>query len=519
MISVICLNDFLIFQVKVDEDDFFMDALEENDAEGLGSADSGEFRFKKCFSSLDDMANNEEIKTPINVPVDKSRGEIILMIIKYAIVHALSLTEMTDLFMLINCIFAYHITPNTRYLIDKLFYPKNGMELHATCPKCNAYISKFQRKDSFVKCKACKLKINVKDYKYKNFFVTMDASSHISKLIESNSEYYTFVVSERVHEKGVKRDIYDGKLYRQFFKSSSQVSKQNYATLILNTDGAPLFNSSTYSIWPIFVMVNELPVHVRTKELILVALWFGKDKPNMNVFLGPFVDQMNTLATKGVQCKINNKEVNVKVFTKVCCVDSVARAPVQGFSQFNGSYGCNQCLHPGEWVQNKKKPNNRGSENIEYPLQNKVPKNRNMEDTIEHMRLASNLNKPVFGVKNLSQLINLISFTFLSGCVSDSMHLLSGVAKQFATMLFGNKKKGGLFSKSMIPKIDNALINIKAPHQIVRLTRSFTEKEFWKAREWENWTLFFNLPILSNVLPNNFVMHWALFIEAMYLPM
>ena len=142
-----------------------------------------------------------------------------------------------------------------------------------------------------------------------------------------------------------------------------------------------------------------------------------------------------------------------------------------------------------------------------------------MEDTIEHMRLACNSKKPVFGVKNPSQLINLISFPFLSGCVSDSMHLLSGVAKQFATMLFRNKKKGGLFSKSMIPEIDNALTNIKALHQIVRLTRSFTEKEFWKAREWENWTLFFSLPILSSILPNNFVMHWALFVEGMYLLM
>ena len=126
------------------------------------------------------MASNEKMKTPVNVPVDKSPGEIILMIIKYAIVHALSLTEITDLFMLINCIFANHIIPNSRYLINKLFYPKNGMELHATCPKCNAYIGKFEWKDSFVKCEICNMKINVKDYKHKDFFVTMDASSHIS---------------------------------------------------------------------------------------------------------------------------------------------------------------------------------------------------------------------------------------------------------------------------------------------------------------------------------------------------
>ena len=122
----------------------FMDPLEENDAEGLGSADSGECTFKKCFSSLDDMANNKEIKAPINVPVDRSRGDIILMIVKYAIAHAFSLTEITDLFMLINCIFVYHIIPNFRYLMDKFFYPINCMELHATCPKCDAYAGKFK---------------------------------------------------------------------------------------------------------------------------------------------------------------------------------------------------------------------------------------------------------------------------------------------------------------------------------------------------------------------------------------
>ncbi|XP_033226058.1 uncharacterized protein LOC117178736 [Belonocnema kinseyi] len=225
-------------------------------------------------------------------------------------------------------------------------------------------------------------------------------------------------------------------------------------------------------------MVNELLMHTRRKELILVGLWFGKNKPNMNVFLGPF-----------------------------------------GFTQFNELYGFNQCLHPGECVKNPNKANSRDSGNIKYPLQNKVPKNRNIQDTIEHMRLASDSRKPVFGVKNPPQLINLISFPFLSGYGSDSMHLVSGIAKPFATMLYGNIKKGGLFPKTMILKIDIALINIKATHQIVRLTRSFTEKEFWKAREWENWTLFFNMPILSNVLPSHFVIHWALFVKAMYLLM
>lgn len=128
------------------------------------------------------------------------------------------------------------------------------------------------------------------------------------------------------------RDIDDGKMYQKFLKKLHEENEYNYASLIFNTDGALLFESSTYSIRPIFVMVNELPINIRTKELVLV--------------LGPFVDRMNNLATKGVQCSINGEPINIKLYTQVCCVDSVARAPLQGFVQFNGCYGCNQCLHP-----------------------------------------------------------------------------------------------------------------------------------------------------------------------------
>ena len=47
-------------------------------------------------------------------------------------------------------------------------------------------------------------------------------------------------------------------------------------------------------------MVTELPYNVRTKELILVGLRFEKDKPNMKVFLAPFVEKMNILGIEGV---------------------------------------------------------------------------------------------------------------------------------------------------------------------------------------------------------------------------
>ena len=469
----------------------------------------------QSFDSLEDMINSKRFQEPINVPVDKSVGDIILMVLKYALVHALSLTEITELFMLINCIFKSHILPNTRYLIDKIFYPRNCTELHATCTECGAYIGKFMRKDRSLNCEVCKAKIDVKDCSYKDFFVMLDIASPISKLIETNSKYYNYIVNERLHEKGHIRDIYDGKRYREFVKSLSTEDQHRYATVTFNTDGAPLFKSSNYSIWPIYVMVNELPYNIRTKELILVGLWFGKNKPNMNVFLCPFVEKMYSLSSTGVQCLINGIELSIKIFALICCVDSVARAPVQGFVQFNGSYGCNQCLHPG--VSVKSNPKNKRSGNIKYPLLNTMPKERNVKDTLKHMEEAATSKKSVFGVKGPSQLINLMYFNIIFGVVGDSMHCFTGVSKQFATTWFGNAKKSGLFSKRMISEIDTLLRSLKAPHQIVRLTRMFSDKEFWKAREWENWTLFYSLPILRNILPTKFLLHWALFVEATYL--
>ena len=71
------------------------------------------------------------------------------------------------------------LLPNTRHLIDKLFDPKDCTKFHAICTECGAYIGQFERKDRSVKCKVCKTEISVKNNAYKDFFVTMDASSLI----------------------------------------------------------------------------------------------------------------------------------------------------------------------------------------------------------------------------------------------------------------------------------------------------------------------------------------------------
>ena len=62
------------------------------------------------------LVNSANFNNPINLPVNRTAGEVILMVVKYALVQALSLTEIYDLFGLINCLFKVAVSPSTRYL-------------------------------------------------------------------------------------------------------------------------------------------------------------------------------------------------------------------------------------------------------------------------------------------------------------------------------------------------------------------------------------------------------------------
>ena len=56
------------------------------------------------------------------------------------------------------------------------------------------------------------------------------------------------------------RDVLDGKEYK---KHEEFLSEPGNVSLLLNTDGVNLFKSSNISLWPIWLVINELPPHVR----------------------------------------------------------------------------------------------------------------------------------------------------------------------------------------------------------------------------------------------------------------
>ena len=102
---------------------------------------------------------------------------------------------------------------------------------------------------------------------------------------------------------------------------------------------------------------------------------------------------------------------------------------------------------------------------------------------------------PVVGIKTASPLLKLKCFNIIDGFIPDYMHcFLAGVIQQFTEYLIHSVGSTG------IEIMDSFLTKIKVPDQISRLSRPLKERRFWKAREWENWALYYSIPVLDIVL-------------------
>ena len=102
---------------------------------------------------------------------------------------------------------------------------------------------------------------------------------------------------------GSYEDIYDGEIYRTHYQNDGFLSKPTNLSFTFNTDGAAVFKSSKVSVWPLFLVINELPYKLRMKKenMILASLWFGTKKPTMSTFMQPFLETFNEI-DDGFKC-------------------------------------------------------------------------------------------------------------------------------------------------------------------------------------------------------------------------
>lgn len=309
-------------------------------------------------------------------------------------------------------------------------------------------------------------------------------------------------------------DIYDGRLYREF--DGGRLMKDPHAlSLLMNTDGAPVFNSSKTSIWPVYYVINELPPDLRKKYPVLGGLQYGPTKPNINSFLKSTTTELKSLSSSGFLWKKEEKTIQSTVHLITVCVDSVARAMVQNFAQFNGSHGCPWCLTEGKQV----KTSGGGTVRV-YPYQDRLVL-RTKKNVHQHATAAIENGVTVMGVNGPSILSSLPHFDIAQGLVYDSLHGQDlGAFRQLGALWFdsSNSKASWYIGKPVtIRMIDERAMKIKPPGNITRLYRSLSQRAYWKGSEWKNWFLFYAPFVLRDILKAKFYQHFLLLSEACFI--
>ncbi|XP_033725139.1 LOW QUALITY PROTEIN: uncharacterized protein LOC117315101 [Pecten maximus] len=292
-------------------------------------------------------------------------------------------------------------------------------------------------------------------------------------------------------------------------------------TLSLFIDGIPLFTSSAVSLWPVYLLINEIPPkeRFRKKNMLPWGVWQGTGKPKMNMFLRPLVMDLLNMYTNGVTFHIVSHELEVteiktKAMLIIVTMDLQARAHVCAMTQHTGLNGCLYCMEPGEVVPSGK------AHCRAYPSRDQPPVIRTDEVARASAVVARETSSRTQGFLRESVLWYLPYFSLTTNVGIDYKHgILLGVTKRMLSFWFNSKYSSKpYFIGSKVTDIDKILRNIKPPYMIHRLPRTLSNNyHHWKASELRNWLLFYSLPCLNGHLPQIYNTHFSCLVEGTYL--
>ncbi|XP_058801741.1 uncharacterized protein LOC131670282 [Phymastichus coffea] len=101
------------------------------------------------------------------------------------------------------------------------------------------------------------------------------------------------------------------------------------------------------------------------------------------------------------------------------------------------------------------------------------------------------------------------------------MHYIDlGIGKQFIKYWFDTKNMPYSLTNAEIDYIDNTLkqITITVPSKLIRNSRSIRDRNYWKAKEFQNWILYYSTLVLF-MIPRMkcYAIHWSYLVRAYYI--
>lgn len=293
-------------------------------------------------------------------------------------------------------------------------------------------------------------------------------------------------------------DIVCGEVY----KALLNVYEQLFISIMLHSDGIPLYKSKNLNAWPILGAILELPPFARTRadNILLLGMWIGKKKPKFEIVYQKLSAQFSILKNDGL--KVGDTE-QIKVIFPMLMGDMPALSSMVNFVEPNAFYACMFCHTRGVY-------HHRGH-CITYPIDHQSEL-RTTQSFHECSQLATDQQPRIDrertkGVKGTSTFAQILDVPIPHAIVIDSMH----------TVFLCHSKKllmhlQSLISKENMKKISNKLQSMKYIHDILRRPRTINNINKWKASEVRTFILYVGLPVLSEFLAEDDCGHLALYV-------
>jgi len=259
------------------------------------------------------------------------------------------------------------------------------------------------------------------------------------------------------------------------------LSKMQNLCLNFNIDGVPLYHSSTICFWPILLTVHDIEMMP-----LVVAIYCGPKKPDIDLYLKEFVSEMNSLKYITVYGK--KYDIHVRSFI----ADAPAKAFLKQIKQHGAFFACDKCHTKGLY--------NRKAHSVSYDITIQKPRTDNEFRTAMYPKHHDG-KSPL----QLLQIDMVNTFPF------DYMHVvLLGVMRKLLHLwlcvipfkLDDHLKKAATKNLSECAQYLPLEFNRK-PHDIRDGTK-------WKATECRTFILYVGLLSLHNIISEDKYNHFSL---------
>lgn len=169
--------------------------------------------------------------------------------------------------------------PCSRYKIKKSIPAAFSIEIYIKCNRCGNYSGSLKSNTQcpHPSCNGAKLKTTVSDY-----FLYIPIKEQIEKNVKSNIDEILAYNSSVISSSKII-DIHNTETFK---KVGEKYPSFILLPIIINTDGAKVYNSCSNSLWLIQAYQGYIPPNKRFRpsNIMIIAATIGKSKPNMPDF-------------------------------------------------------------------------------------------------------------------------------------------------------------------------------------------------------------------------------------------